>query len=231
MKQSVFIHKAPRNYRRLFLPVFLCLGLFNTAGAQKVTKFNLHHLYDQQRLTAVKDAYQDDTLRKFSDGGYSGLTCSGRAWLDGADFSTGSIDIDLRGRDAFQNSFLGIAFHGQSDKEYESIYFRPFNFQSPDTLRSKHQVQYIYEPEYPWDRLRKEHPLVYEHSVTPALIPTAWFHAHIVVTQDSVIVFVNHSNIPSLKIKRLNTLKNGRISLWDTGYTGDFANLVIISNK
>lgn len=227
MKQSIAINKVQDNCRYLLLAIFFCLTIFDTAEAQTVTKFNLQQLYDQHKL----DSFNGDTLRKLTGNAYPGVTCSGIVWLDRVSFSTGSIDIDLRGRDAFQNSFLGIAFHGQSNREYESVYFRPFNFQSPDTLRRKHQVQYIYEPDYPWDRLRREHPLVYEHAVMPMLMPAAWFHAHIVVTRDSVEVFVNHADVPSLKVKRLNTLRDGRIGLWDTGYAGDFANLVISGDK
>ena len=168
-----------------------------------------------------------DTAKLLTDGQYKGVSYSGIGWIKGASFSTGSIDVDIRGRDVYQQNFLGIAFHGSDNKTYEAIYFRPFNFQTPDTLRHLHMVQYISEPDYPWERLRKEHPLVYENTISPAPKPTNWLHAHIVVTTDEIIVYVNHSTIPSLKVKKLNDRNSGGIALWDMYYAGDFANLVI----
>ena len=66
---------------------------------------------------------------------------NGIAWIDGTDFTNGTIELDVRGRDVFQQSFLGIAFHGKDDKTYEAIYLRPFNFRSDDPARHQHAVQ------------------------------------------------------------------------------------------
>jgi hypothetical protein len=89
-------------------------------------------------------------------------------WLKDVNFKTGTIDIDLRGRDVFQQSFLGIAFHGVDTTTNDVIYFRPFNFQATDTLRRKARGTIHERPDFPWDKLRKEHPLVYENEVNPA---------------------------------------------------------------
>jgi hypothetical protein len=148
-------------------------------------------------------------------------------WLKDVDFKTGTIDVDLRGRDVFQQSFLGIAFHGVDTTINDVIYFRPFNFQTPDTLRRKHSVQYMSAPDFPWDKLRKEHPLVYENAVNPFPLATAWFHARIVINTDDIVVYVDHSAQPSLVVKKLNNRKSGLIGLWSSGLPGDFANLVI----
>jgi hypothetical protein len=43
-------------------------------------------------------------------------------WVQRSDFSEGTIDIDVRGRDVLQRSFLGVAFHGKSDTAYECVY-------------------------------------------------------------------------------------------------------------
>ena len=61
----------------------------------------------------------------------------GLAWIDGIDFKTGIIELDLKGEDVFQHSFLGIAFHGENDTTFEAIYFRPFQFRTADTIRQK----------------------------------------------------------------------------------------------
>ena len=191
--------------------------------AQKATPYNLGQLLASKQLSVNPHS----TATAFSDDGRQGISVTGIAWLTGVNFSTGSIDVDLRGKNVFQQSFLGIAFHGADSTTYDAVYFRPFNFQSPDTLRRKHAVQYMSEPDYPWDRLRKEHPLVYENAVTPQLTPTGWFHVHIVVTNDEVIVYVNHSAVATLTVKKLNSRGNGMIGLWDDSLPGDFANLVI----
>lgn len=94
---------------------------------------------------------------------------------------------------------------------YDAVYFRPFNFKHEDTLRRKWSVQYLSMPDYDYDRLRKESPLVYENAVTPVPNSDDWFHANIVVTKDSIIVYVNYSATASLKVELLNNRSNGKI--------------------
>ncbi len=86
------------------------------------------------------------------------------AWLKDVSFKEGTIDIDLRGKDVFYQSFLGIVFHAADGNHYELIYFRPFNFQYPDTARRRWSLQYMVIPGFPYNKLRQEHPLVYETS-------------------------------------------------------------------
>ena len=195
--------------------------------AQTTVKYDLYQLAADHQIVLLSG----DTCKTFVDGQYKGVSYSSIGWLKGVTFSTGSIDFDLRGRDVYQQNFLGIAFHGSDTTAYEAVYFRPFNFQTPDALRHKHMVQYISAPDYPWERLRKEHPLVYENTIAPAPDPKQWLHAHIVVTNDEVIVYVNHSTTPSLKVKRLNGNNEGGLALWDMYYAGDFANLVIKNDR
>jgi hypothetical protein len=211
----------------LFSVLFVLLLAVSVCRAQTTIKYDLYQLLNDHKLTVLSA----DTAKPLTDGPYKGVSYSGIAWIKGASFSTGSIDIDIRGRDVYQQNFLGIAFHGNDTTTFDAIYFRPFNFQTPDTLRHKHMVQYISQPGYPWERLRKEHPLVYENTITPAPNPKNWLHAHIVVTRDSVIVYVNHSTIPALKVKKLNDRNSGGIALWDMYYAGDFANLVVTNDR
>jgi hypothetical protein len=159
-----------------------------------------------------------------------GISTKGIVWLKGVDFKDGTIDIDLRGKDVFLQSFLGIAFHGVDTANYDVVYFRPFNFRHADTLRRKWSVQYVSVPDYGWDKLRKEHPLTYENAVDPVPEGDEWFHATIIIKNDWVSVYVNHSPKPSLKVKMLNNRKDGKIGLWDDELSGDFANLTITTN-
>ena len=200
----------------LLLPSSLCM-------AQKQASYKLGALIrgggliipPNQHITSLPDDAQD------------AVSLQGIVWLKDVRFSTGSIDVDIRGKNIFQQSFVGIAFHGVDTVTYECVYFRPFNFQSPDSLRLKHAVQYISQPDYPWDRLRNEYPLVYENQVTPMPQSTAWFHAHIVVDKDSITVYVDQLKTYSLKVKRLSNRDAGLIGLWSSGLSGDFANLII----
>jgi hypothetical protein len=190
---------------------------------QKVT-YDINRLLKENKL--VK-AYPRQRTTELTDGSKQGLSTDGILWLKGVSFKIGTVDVDLRGKDVFQQSFLGIAFHGVDTTTNDVIYFRPFNFQTTDTLRRKHSVQYISEPDFPWDKLRKEHPLVYENAVNPFPQATAWFHARIVINADDITVYVDHSNQPSLTVKKLNNRQEGLIGLWSSGLPGDFANLVI----
>lgn len=191
---------------------------------KKVT-YNINQLLKENKL--VK-AYTRQTVTELTGSGKQGLATDGVLWLKGVNFKTGTIDVDLRGRDVFQQSFLGIAFHGIDTTTNDVVYFRPFNFQATDTLRRKHTVQYISEPDFPWDKLRKEFPLVYENEVNPFPQATAWFHARIVVGTDDITVYVDHSNKPSLRVKKLNNRQSGLLGLWSSGLPGDFANLEIM---
>lgn len=152
----------------------------------------------------------------------------GHTWIKGINFSTGTIEIDLRGRDGFQQSFIGIAFHGVDSTTYDCVYFRPFNFRAEDPVRKIHAVQYMSLPDYDWDRLRKERNGIYEKAVTPAPAATDWFHARIVVGERQIQVYVDDAREPSLTVDKLNDRKDGLFGLWASGgQPAEFANLVI----
>jgi hypothetical protein len=196
----------------------------NSLFAQKTVHYNLADLLDNDQLE--KDT--SNHAQMLNDNSYPGAISTQRIlWLKKVSFSEGTIDIDLRGKDVFLKSFLGIAFHGMDGNHYELVYFRPFNFKHSDTLRRKWSVQYMVVPEFMYDKLRKEHPLVYENAVNPTPNPGDWFHATIVVSADSVSVYVNHSATPTLEVRRLSKTTDGRIGLWDDELSGDFANLDI----
>jgi hypothetical protein len=192
--------------------------------AQQSIHYNLAELLDKDLL--IKDT--SNHAKPLKDKDHPAAISSQRIlWLKGVSFEEGTIDVDLRGKNVFLQSFLGIAFHGTDDNHYELVYFRPFNFKHIDTLRRKWSVQYMVVPELMYDKLRKEHPLVFENTVDPVPDPEDWFHATIVVKSDSIRVYVNHSAKPCLKVKKLNNVKEGRIGLWDDELSGDFADLSI----
>jgi hypothetical protein len=154
----------------------------------------------------------------------------GLAWWPEIKFSDGTIEFDVRGKDAFQQSFVGVAFHGLDETTYDAVYFRPFNFHSSDPVRRNHAVQYVAQPLYTWQKLRSEHPEKYEKPVASAPDPNGWFHVRIVVAHPKVSVFVNDAAEPSLVVEQLSARKTGWVGFWTgNGSGGEFANLKVSS--
>ena len=151
--------------------------------------------------------------------------------LKGYSFSNGSIEFDVKGKNIPQQSFVGVAFHIENEK-YEVIYFRPFNFMNPDTVRRPRSVQYVSLPTHTWQKLREDSPGKYENKVNPVPDPEGWFHVKVVVEGKEVKVFVNNSTTPSLEVERLSTVAAGEVGLWaGTMTVAKFANLVITPSK
>lgn len=196
---------------------------------------SVHTLYAQQTskgavklskpdVTTVNRAYVADDKGMHLDA----RDGAGIAWLNKVAFTTGEIELDIQGKDAFQQSFVGIAFHGVNDSTYESVYFRPFNFKATDSVRRIHAVQYIAMPLYDWPTLRHEHPGKYEKPLEPAPDPNAWFHVRLMINEDLIKVYVNGSFQPSLEVVPLTKEKGKKIGLWvGNGSAGSWKNLII----
>ena len=174
------------------------------------------------------------SLSVLNDGARKGARLSespgdGVAYLEGIEFTNGVIEIDIRGKDVQQQSFVGVAFHGLDEKTYDAVYFRPFNFRTEDQARRIRAVQYIAHPTYTWQKLRTEQPGKYEKPVNPAPDPNGWFHARIVVASPKVSVFVNDAKEPSLVVDQLSDRKKGLVGLWvGNASGGDFASFKIV---
>jgi len=198
----------------VFATSFFCHG-------QKQS-FNLQQLLKEKKLMTF-----NSNIVPITDGEKKGISMTGITWLKDASFSTGTIEVDLRGKDVLQQSFIGIAFHGVDTSEFDIVYFRPFNFRSQDPVRKIHAVQYATHPDFPWHKLREEKNGIYEKGIDPPPSPTEWFHARIVVDNTQIKVYVNNALAPSLTVEKLNTRKSGLIGLSNEGLSGDFANLAI----
>jgi hypothetical protein len=157
---------------------------------------------------------------------------NGVAWIEGTDFANGTIELDVRGRDVLQQSFLGVAFHRTDDNTYEAVYLRPFNFRAEDKVRHDHAVQYIAVPDFDWPRLRKEFPEEFENPVDPSIVPTDWVPLRVVVKEKAVQIFVGNVSAPTLEVRKLGTAARGMVGLWTGNNSdGDFANLRITHAK
>lgn len=156
----------------------------------------------------------------------------GVAWLEGSDFKTGAIEVDVRGVETSNESHVGVAFHRKGDDSYEAVYVRPLNFRADDPARRQHAVQYMALPSYDWSRLRRDFPEQFENPVDASIDPSGWVRLRVAVDPFKLQVFVGSGDQPTLEVRKLGELESGQVGLWvgaDSG--GDFANLVITSGK
>jgi len=204
--------------------LILCLIILSTATICEAQKksYNLQQLLKEKKLITF-----NRNVVPLTDGDKKGISMTGIVWLKDVNFSTGTIEVDLRGKDVMQQSFIGIAFHGVDTTTHDVVYFRPFNFRSTDPVRKIHAVQYVSHPDFPWHKLREQRNGVYEKGIDPPPAATEWFHARIVVDQTQIKVYVNNAATPSLTVDKLNAWTDGLIGLWNEGLDGDFANLTI----
>lgn len=180
----------------------------------------------QQKSNLIPESRSISTLKEKSGVRLAGAEGSGVAWVKDVTFTNGTIEADLRGKNVKQGSFIGIAFHGVSKNDCEVVYFRPFNFVATDSAAHMHMVQYVQDTLYGWERLRNEHPGVYENNISTPPDPNDWFHVKVVVEGTAIKAYVNNSLC--LSVTSLNKRKTGKVGLW-VGSTsdGDFANLKI----
>jgi hypothetical protein len=157
---------------------------------------------------------------------------NGVAWAEGTDFQSGTIEVDVRGRESMGQSFVGVAFHRKDDNTYEAVYVRPFNFRASDPLRKQHAVQYIALPEFDYHHLRENVPEEFENPVDGSLDPTDWIKLRVVVGGGRVQIYVGPKNDPTLEVRKLGQLYSGEVGLWVGNQSGgDFANLVVSPAK
>jgi len=153
----------------------------------------------------------------------------GVAWIAGVEFSDGTIELEIKGKNEQGRSFVGIAFHGQDNRVFDAVYLRPFNFQAAEQERRSHSTQYISMPGHDWSELRKSHPGKYEFAITPAPDPDSWVKLKLVVKGKNVAAFVNGSDVPALTVELLNDQLKGKVGLWvRNGSDGWFRNLKVV---
>lgn len=190
------------------LGIFLFALLATTAyGQEKVITPDLGKIVDGKSWkvhSATAEVVEVDGRKavRLKAKGDSADGIIGLAVVDGSEFTTGTIEIDLKGKNVRQESFLGVAFNVVDEKTFEAVYFRPFNFKAEGVFKGR-AVQYIAWPENIWEKLRETQPGVFEAPVNPVPDPDGWFHARIEVGEKQVRVFVEDAEEPSLTVNRL----------------------------
>jgi hypothetical protein len=112
-------------------------------------------------------------------------------------------------------------------KRFEEFYIRPTNGRADDQLRRNHSTQYVSFPDWPWERLRKESPGVYESYTDMAA--GEWTHLRITVQGTHASLYVNGAAQPCLIVNDLKLGESeGGVALWiGPGTEGYFRNLSI----
>jgi hypothetical protein len=196
------------------------------AGAQTIDARTITTWRTFNRGPALVDTVGRTILR------FPEAPSDGVAWTSAIDVSDGDIDVDVRGRDVLQKSFLGVVFRVANDTTFDLVYLRPFNFASTDTARHAHAVQYTSYPTFPWERLRSEHPGAYESAVHPQPRAADWVHLRVSFRGTDVTVFLDNSATPTLHVQSLGGRSHGGIGLWvGDASNGDFANLRVTAAK
>jgi hypothetical protein len=155
------------------------------------------------------------------------------AIVTAADFTDGTIEVEVAGKPrtgapADSRGFIGILFRAQDHgARAENFYLRPTNGRADDQLRRNHSVQYESQPGFPWSRLRKERPGLYESYAD--LEPGVWTKMKIVVSGTTAQLYVKGADRPCLIVNDLKLGKtHGQIALWMHATTdGYFSNLVV----
>jgi hypothetical protein len=155
------------------------------------------------------------------------------ALIDKLRFRNGTIDLEvsgapLAGASPGARGFIGIVFRAQADgSHYESFYVRPTNGRADDQLRRNHSTQYVSAPDWPWDRLRKESPGVYESYAD--MLPGEWLRMRVVVHGTDASLYVGNADQPCLVVHDLKLGESeGAVGLWiGPGTEGYFRDLKI----
>ena len=183
---------------------------------------------DYKGRRALHMLFDDSTMGASGSSGGEAL-----AIVKGTDFQDGTIEFDLvgmprQGSNSQSRGFVGIAFRIQGDVEkFENFYLRFTNGRADDQLRRNHSAQYSSFPDFPWSRLRKENPGVYESYVD--IEEKAWTRIRIVVSGTKARLYVNGADQPCLIVNDLKLGESrGRVGLWTGSDTeGYFSNLRI----
>jgi len=199
-----------------------------TAFSPSQPVLDLHRLASNNGIRVV-----NRELSLINEKSHEGISLSknfgeGVAWLNGIDFSNGTIEFDVRGENVKQHSFVGIAFHGINDSTFDAIYLRPFQFKEQDVVLQNRAIQYVSLPDFTWRSLREKFPNKYEHSIQPAPDPNSWVHVRIVIKDSTITAFINGNTKPSLVVTKVTQVKSGAVGFYvaDTS-GGDFANITI----
>jgi hypothetical protein len=217
--------------------LFALAGASTRASAQRVIEPDAARFSEVQNArTQVVDYRGRRAVKLVPDAAAEGKDLGMLAILADTRFRDGTIELDVAGAPRpgmppDSRGFIGLAFRtGTHGAWSEMMYLRPTNGRVEDQLRRNHSVQYVSDPDFPWHRLRREHPGQYESYVD--LEPGAWTKMRVVVSGTTARLFVNGAPQPSLVV---NDLKRGdvegMVALWAHEETDAYFGPITITPK
>jgi len=148
-----------------------------------------------------------------------GTRQGGLAILRGVTFTDGTISMSVAGRRGpyavpGDRGFIGVAFRTRADgTTYEYMYLRPDNGRSEDQVRRNHSTQYAAQPDFDFDRRRKESPERYESYVD--LEPGVWTRIRVEIAGRTARLFVHDATQPALVVTDVKLgSEGGGVALW-----------------
>ena len=89
-------------------------------------------------------------------------------------------------------------------------------------------MQYISQPNFTWEKLRKEQNAVFEKAIIHPPDPNDWFKMKLVVDNRTVKVYINNAPQASLIVEKLDDRHSGKIGLFTADSSGgDFKTIKI----
>jgi hypothetical protein len=147
--------------------------------------------------------------------------------------TAGRVEVDvvsdlLPDAPDFARGFAGIAFAIAEDRSsFEALYLRPYNGLSvvPEEVRRARAVQYFAYPEWPFDRLREQHPGEGFESGAD-IAPGRW--CHLLVEFDAGHVRAEVDGVEVIHRRRVGRAGGDGLGLFvDIGTDAVFSNLVV----
>src|ERR1700753_3859759 len=132
--------------KKYYLLALILSAIFNNATSQTTKHYDIARMLSDNQLI-VNPGY---SAKVFDEGGKKGITCTGTVWLKDVAFERGIVEFDVRGRNEFFKSFVGIVFNAVDTTKGENICFRPFNFQHHDPGPRGSPVEYPRRPGNPY---------------------------------------------------------------------------------
>jgi hypothetical protein len=119
-----------------------------------------------------------------------------------------------------KGGYIGLAFRIKDPHHYDCVYFRP---ESSGTINA---IQYMPEKMADFDWWHYEAD---KYQAVATLPLHDWFHIKLVVKGNTLTVFVNNQDKPSMVYKDLDgTLKSGSVGYWfGNSAAGAFRNLTV----
>src|SRR5690349_14276397 len=101
---------------KCFLSILVFLGSALNLSAQKIVTPDLSKIAESKIWTTI------NRMSSFKDGLYmDAKDGDGLVRLNEFTFESGTIELDIKGKDEQGRSFVGVAFHGLNDSTYDAI--------------------------------------------------------------------------------------------------------------